>query len=222
MDLKFNIIKFEEINLLITARHPSNQYLQELNTLIKDVLFYYKNNYQDTTNKSILGIHPGGKQVLVVVECLLQGKKVAVKIYKPIITHLIVHTVAISYITKHLEEFNNSLSNQQINLSFPLTIALGQPTSSDFVNPISILIQEWIEESEEIHKVYPREHVNMIRTIIRILTVHWGFMVDIMSKNWLVVAQNQKLTYVDLVLFNPVGEILEMIKDLTKKLDCMI
>ncbi len=219
LNLKFNIIKFNEINLLLTAQQPSNQYLQELNTLITDVLSLYKNNQQETTNDRILGIHHGGKQALIVFECLFQGKKIAVKIYKPIITHLIVHTVAVSYLMKHLDDFNNFFPDQQINLSFPLTIALGLPISSNYVHPISILVQEWIEDSDEIHKVYPREHVNIIRAIIRKLTVDWGFMVDIMSKNWLVVKHNRKITYVDLILFNPTGNILEKIKDWTNKLE---
>lgn len=179
----------------------------------------FKDNIQEFDNKNILGRHAGGKQVLAVYECLFQGKKVAIKIYKPIITHLMIHSLAINYIMNHFEAFNEPLSGQNISLSFPATIALGQPFSSNFIRPISILIQEWIGDSEEIHKVFPREHVNMIRSIIRKLTIHWGFLVDIMSKNWLVTSNKHKLVYVDLILFNPTGLILEKIKNWANELD---
>ena len=219
MNLKFNVIKFEGVNLLITAHQPSNQYLQELNTLVKDVLTSFQNNSFNFTNANILRTHPGGKQVYLVYECLFQDKKIAIKIYKPIITHLIVHTVATNYILSNIIEFNENLDKYSINLSIPQTIALGQPTTANFIPPISILVQEWIEDSIEIHKIFPRDHVNIIRTIIKKLTTDKGFMVDIMSKNWLTSDGKSKLTYIDLILFNPTGSILENIKTWAKSLE---
>ena len=219
LELEFNIIKFEGVNLLITENHPSNNYLQELHALVKDVLTAFRDNSFYFSNENILGTHPGGKQVYIVFECLLRGRKVAVKIYKPIITHLIVHTVATKYILENAQEFDKSLTKFSINLAVPQTIALGHPTTDNFVPPISILIQEWIGNSIEIHRVFPRDHVNIIRTIIKKLTSEKGFMVDIMSKNWLMTENNKIMSYIDLILFNPTGSILEKIKNWTKKLE---
>ena len=82
----------------------------------------------------------------------------------------------------------------------------------NIVRPVSILVQEWVSDSEAIHKIFPKDHVTIIRDLIRKLTFNKGFMIDIMSKNWLVTKENNKITYVDLVLFNPTGKILEKIK----------
>ena len=53
---------------------------------------------------------------------------------------------------------------------------------------------------------------------MKVLTSDNGFMVDIMSKNWLASTDN-KVNYVDLVLFNPKGKILEKIKFLAQQLE---
>ena len=67
----------------------------------------------------------------------------------------------------------------------------------------------------------------MIKSIIKYLTTENGFMVDIMSKNWLASAKNDLsgdseehlLYYIDLILFNPMGKILEKIKYWTQILE---
>ena len=91
-------------------------FLQELHELISDVISIYANNSATFKNKNILKAHSGGKQALKVFECILDGKKVAVKIYKPIITHLIVHTIAITFLMNNIEKLNADFDDIPINL----------------------------------------------------------------------------------------------------------
>ena len=71
---------------------------------------------------------------------------------------------------------------------------------------------------KEIHRLVPKDHASIINSIIRQLTSNNGFMVDIMSKNWLV-SENNIINYIDLVLFNPKGNILDKIKFFTKQIE---
>ena len=183
------------------------------------MLSSFRNNSLPDSNKNIIQVHYGGKQVFKVYECLFQNRKIAIKIYKPILTHLIVHTVAITHILRKIGEYNELINNKIMSLSFPNTIALGQPTSMNFVPPISILIQDWIGDSEVIHKVLPIDHITLIKSLIKKLTIEEKFMLDIMTKNWLVSKNENKLFYVDLVLFNPKDKILEKIKGWLKDLE---
>ena len=203
----------------MTSENPSIDYLQELKVLVEAVLSAFRNNVLPDSKKNIIQVHSGGKQVFKVYECLFQNKKIAIKLYKPILTHLIVHTVAITHILRHIGEYNELINDKIMSLSFPNTIALGQPTSMNIVPPISILVQDWIGDSEEIHKILPTEHITIIKSLIRKLTIEEGFMLDIMSKNWLVSKNEHKLFYVDLILFNPKDKILEKIKSWLKDLE---
>ena len=94
------------------------------------------------------------------------------------------------------------------------SIAIGHAFSTFLLSPASILVQEWVENGQEIYKTYPKEHVQIIRSIVKTLTTENGLMVDIMGKNWLTATttKNNRLEYIDLVLFNPRGPILEKIK----------
>lgn len=187
--------------------------------MLDNIIDIIRTNSSINSYKNILQKHPGGNQVYHVFECLFQGKKVAVKLYKPIATHLVVHTIAITYLLQKNSEFDQLIKNQTFNLSFPKTIAVGNPISMNFVPPISILVQEWVSDSETIHKIFPRDHVTIIHDLIKKLTLNKGFMLDIMSKNWLVTTKDTKITYVDLVLFNPTGRILEKIKYYSENLE---
>lgn len=190
----------------------------ELHELLKEVINLFANEKAQPNNKNIIQKHSGGKETLGVFECLLDGKKVAVKIYKPIITHLIVHTIASTYLMNNIDYFNSALIDQNIKLTFPKSIALGYSTSNSLLSQVAILVQEWVENGEEIHKSFPLDHINIIRSLVRVLTTEKGLMVDIMSKNWLKTEDNY-VTYIDLILFNPKGPILEKIKKWALELD---
>ena len=219
LDLPFSIIKFDEFNLLINSENTSQSFLIELQSLVKDILFLYANHKKDSSNENIINIHPGGKQAFLVFECMLDNKKVAVKIYKPIVTHLIVHTIATIFVQQNIEQFEGNYQGGTIKLALPSTIALGYSSSNALLSQVAILIQDWVENGEEIYKVYPKDHVAIIRSIIKKLTTDNGLMVDIMSKNWLSGNLDNQVTYIDLILFNPKGKILEQIKTWAKELN---
>ena len=111
-DYSFNFIKFNTVNLLLTAKKPSIEYLQELKELLDNIIEIIRSNSPIDSYKNILQMYAGGNQVYHVFECLFQGKKVAVKLYKPIITHLVVHTVAITYLSEKNSEFDQIINSQ--------------------------------------------------------------------------------------------------------------
>jgi hypothetical protein len=217
--ISFHLLESNDLKLLVSGNNLSEEYLAEIHSLIRAVIEVFNKRVTDYDKNVIIASHQGGKQAFIVFECILKGKKVAVKLYKPIVTHLIVHTVASDYLIKNIAEFNKELQNTSIHLSFPQTYGLGQIKFLDKNLPsISILIQDWIENAEEIHKILPKDHVIIIKSIIKKLTAEKGFMVDIMSKNWLASKTNE-IKYIDLILFNPKGQILEQIKYWSKILE---
>ena len=209
------MIKNSGVNLLVKSNFTTNDFLNGLKDLISSVIFDFKNNLISQRKGNIFIRHQGGKQTYAVFECRILDKKIAIKLYKPITTHLIVHSVAREYITHYL---SNSPEFKDFTLYFPDTIAIGQIKPDNNFPSISILVQEWIDNTEEIHKIFPKNHVVIIKTIMKVLTSDNGFMVDIMSKNWLASTDN-KVNYVDLVLFNPKGKILEKIKFFAQQLE---
>ena len=202
---------------MINSPTPSMAYLQDLHDLLKEIISLFANKKDHSTNKNIMNIHPGGKQTLQVYECVLEGKKVAVKIYKPILTHLIVHTIATEYIMSNIDYFNTAL-DKPLTLHMPRILALGYTASNSLLSQVSILIQEWVDNGQEIYKQFPQDHVKIIRSIVKKLTTENGLMVDIMGKNWLKTEKNH-LEYIDLVLFNPKGPIVKKIKKLATDLN---
>lgn len=79
-----------------------------------------------------------------------------------------------------------------------------------------VLVQEWVNNSKEIYKIYPKEHVQIIGNIIKTLSKD-KFVIDIMSKNWLI-SEDNNLYYVDLILFNPKDQLSDQIKRLANEL----
>ena len=151
------MIKNSGVNLLVKSNFITNDFLNVLKDLISSVIFDFKTNSISQRKENIFIRHQGGKQTYAVFECHILDKKIAIKLYKPITTHLIVHSVACEYITHYL---SNSPEFKDFKLFFPDIIAIGQ-IKSDNNNPsISILVQEWIDNTEEIHKIFPKNHVD--------------------------------------------------------------
>lgn len=214
IDLNYVVFKSTDFNVLVKQTYYEDESVTEMQKLLSDIFTNFSLNSLNYNETNIITKHSGGKQAFTVYECWFQNKKVAIKLYKSIVTHLIVHSIARDYITKYLTNFNDF----DIKLFFPDTIAIGQIKLRSGKVLYSFLIQEWVEKSEEIHKFFPKEHVTIIKKIIKKLTTDNGFMVDIMSKNWLA-TENNVINYIDLVLFNPKGKILEKIKYLTQQIE---
>ena len=163
----------------------------------------------------IINVHPGGRQTSVVYEVKLANKTVAIKIYRYIVNHLLIHTMASNYLSQS-QEFRNYTKEIEVNgnILFPKTLAIKISEKQD---NRAILIQEWIKNGQDIYVKYPNNHVQIIRDITRIISQKFSFMVDIMTKNWQINDQDN-LYYSDLILFRPNGELLDKIKMISEQL----
>ena len=148
--ISFTPLKIQNGLLLLTEKNPSELYSQECVNLIEHVLTIHYDLPNNHPKKFIVNKHTGGKQVLTIYECLLHNKKVAVKIYRTDISLLVIHTIAIPQILKDSLEINQILSINNLKISFPQTIAIGQSIYSDSKQAISILVQEWVDFNDVI------------------------------------------------------------------------
>ena len=124
----------------------------------------------ETDLKNALGnddirIHKGGKQALNVFESTVNGKKYAIKVYRPIISHLLIHTFATNFLGSKTE-LNQILEKYHFpgKLKFPKTYAIKLSEES---NPRAILVQDWVDETNSIYELYPTTHVQILNELVK-------------------------------------------------------